>query len=76
VKQLDSIFERLLAGEFILYFLTISLDAYDCGIGNKFTPTATNILLMGVIILLIALMLEGAEKPKRVQVIDKSKKSE
>jgi hypothetical protein len=39
--------------------------------GGKFTVNATNILLMGILIALICLLLEGAEKPKRVVVVDK-----
>lgn len=41
--------------------------------GNKFTVTPTNVLLMGVCILLLCLLLEGTEKPKRVVVVDKKK---
>ena len=42
--------------------------------GNKFAVNATNILLMGILIVLICLLLEGAEKPpKRVVVVDNKK---
>jgi hypothetical protein len=44
--------------------------------GNKFQVNATNILLMGILIALICLLLEGAEnsKPKRVVVVDQKAK--
>ena len=43
--------------------------------GSKFTVTATNVLLMGIMIILICLILEGAEKPpKRVVVVENKKK--
>ena len=43
--------------------------------GSKFTVSATNILLMGILIVLICLILEGAEKPpKRVVVVENKKK--
>ena len=41
--------------------------------GGKFTVNATNILLMGILIALICLLLEGAEKPKRVVVVENKK---
>lgn len=40
---------------------------------NKFEPTATNILLTAIIILLLCSLLEGAEKPKKVVVVDKKR---
>lgn len=44
--------------------------------GNKFTVNATNILLMAILIALICLLLEGAEKPaKRVVVVENKKKA-
>lgn len=43
--------------------------------GSKFTVTATNVLLMGIMMVLICLVLEGAEKPpKRVVVVENKKK--
>mmetsp|Transcript_31399 Transcript_31399/g.65056 ORF Transcript_31399/g.65056 Transcript_31399/m.65056 type:complete len:116 (+) Transcript_31399:117-464(+) len=41
--------------------------------GNKITVTTTHILLMAIAILLMCLLLEGSEKPKRVVVVDKKK---
>ena len=41
--------------------------------GNKFSVNAQNILLMGIMICLICLLLEGSEKPKKVVVVDKKK---
>jgi hypothetical protein len=44
--------------------------------GNKFTVNATNVLLMGILIVLICLLLEGQEKPpKRVVVVENKKKA-
>ena len=43
--------------------------------GNKFTITTTHILLMAVCIVLVALVLETSEKPKRM-VVQQTKKTE
>ena len=45
--------------------------------GNKFNITTTNVLLMTVAVLLLALLMEGSEKPKVMrQVVTKDKKDE
>mmetsp|Transcript_7016 Transcript_7016/g.11739 ORF Transcript_7016/g.11739 Transcript_7016/m.11739 type:complete len:116 (-) Transcript_7016:138-485(-) len=43
--------------------------------GNKFTVSTTHILLMAIVICLLCLLLESADKPKRMVVVDKKKSS-
>ena len=42
--------------------------------GNKFNITTTNVLLMTIAVLLLALLMEGGEKPKTVRVVTKGEK--
>jgi hypothetical protein len=42
-------------------------------LGKKIEITSTNILLMGVILCLLCLLLEHAEKPKAVRMVEKKK---
>jgi len=44
--------------------------------GSKFTVSTTNILLMSIAILLLCLIFENAEKPKKVIAVDRRSKSD
>jgi hypothetical protein len=53
----------------VYYFILF----YWLCIGNKLSVSTTHILLMSVVIVLIAIAFELAEKPKRMVVVDKKK---
>jgi hypothetical protein len=50
----------------LTYFTVLFHACYE---GNKFTIGSTQILLMAIVILLLCLIIENSEKPKRVVVV-------